>query len=179
MGFIWGFMANECFFDKNNSKTDFWVYPNPKYPITEGSTLSNIRTNCARQMPSGPPPSLSKKEEEISEKETIRVSFKFDIDVGSDLDQELEFLDSKKMISRIREKVANHIKEKIQNEPDFLKNIEVRFSYHSKTREQIVRSMCFTERHDYGLMEEDKRKFLYNQMAQIFDNDIAPYMEFK
>jgi hypothetical protein len=63
-----------------------------------------------------------------------------------------------------------------------------------KTREQIITSMCYTWRHDYGLqkqqygdfsdaissgMTEQERKMLWGAMAQIFDNDIAPYMEFK
>jgi len=62
-----------------------------------------------------------------------------------------------------------------------------------KTREQIITSMCYTYRHDYGLTisEDDKmytlnsgvteteRKAIWNTMAQIFDNDIAPYMDFK
>ncbi len=62
-----------------------------------------------------------------------------------------------------------------------------------KTREQIITSMCYTYRHDYGLTisEDDKmytlnsgvteqeRKAIWNNMAQIFDNDIAPYMDFK
>ncbi len=64
-----------------------------------------------------------------------------------------------------------------------------------KTREDIIKSMCFTWRHDYGLtknpdpggytfplesgMTPSEQKCLWNQMAQIFDNDIAPYMEFK
>ena len=53
--------------------------------------------------------------------------------------------------------------------------------------------MCMTFRHDYGLviseddrmytlmsgMTEREREALYRDMAQIFDNDIAPYMEFK
>jgi hypothetical protein len=49
-------------------------------------------------------------------------------------------------------------------------------------------------RHDYGLdksigtgfadiissgMTKDERQSMWNQMAQIFDNDINPYMEFK
>lgn len=60
-------------------------------------------------------------------------------------------------------------------------------------REQIINSMCLTYRHDYGLTlsEDDKmytlssgvteleRKNIWNTMAQIFDNDIAPHMEFK
>jgi hypothetical protein len=57
-------------------------------------------------------------------------------------------------------------------------------------RENIITSMCYTMRHDYGLtkqpnhflsagMTEEDRKHLWNQMAQIFDNDIAPVMEFK
>lgn len=64
-----------------------------------------------------------------------------------------------------------------------------------KTREQIITSMCYTWRHDYGLtkhadpggydfpgtagMTETEQKFLWSQMAQIFDNDIAPHMDFK
>lgn len=72
-----------------------------------------------------------------------------------------------------------------------------------KTREDIITSMCYTWRHDYGLIKEptnydgntaneifaadrlssgmrpDERKALWRSMAQIFDNDIAPYMEFK
>lgn len=60
------------------------------------------------------------------------------------------------------------------------------------TREQIIHNMCMTYRHDYGLTisEDDKmytlnsgvtesqRKFIWQKMAQIFDNDIAPYMKF-
>jgi hypothetical protein len=51
--------------------------------------------------------------------------------------------------------------------------------------------MCYTYRHDYGLdkdpngppwitgMTPEERKGLYNTMAQIFDNNIAPIMELK
>ena len=70
-----------------------------------------------------------------------------------------------------------------------------------KTREEIIHNMCMTYRHDYGLVKDPKykhrpgmtdfidsisagmfqaeREALWRQMAQIFDNDIAPYMEFK
>jgi len=63
-----------------------------------------------------------------------------------------------------------------------------------KTREEIITSMCYTWRHDYGLQKNEhdgpggyisfgltdaERKTLWNQMAQLFDNDIAPHMEFK
>lgn len=63
-----------------------------------------------------------------------------------------------------------------------------------KTREEIITSMCYTYRHDYGLekdlgngfiselsagMTQLERELLWRQMAQIFDNDIAPHMEFK
>jgi hypothetical protein len=63
-----------------------------------------------------------------------------------------------------------------------------------KTREEIITAMCYTWRHDYGLdkhvgtgfadiissgMSENERQTLWNQMAQIFDNDIVPHMEFK
>ena len=60
-----------------------------------------------------------------------------------------------------------------------------------KTREEIITSMCMTFRHDYGLviseddrmytlmsgMTERERTALWNDMAQIFDNDIAPLVE--
>jgi hypothetical protein len=54
------------------------------------------------------------------------------------------------------------------------------------TREQIITSMCYTYRHDYGLdrkdtdplwiagMTQTERQNLWNTMAQIFDNDIEP-----
>ena len=61
-----------------------------------------------------------------------------------------------------------------------------------KTREEIITSMCYTWRHDYGLKKESlevdaissgmtdrEREHLYRAMSQLFDNDIAPYMEFK
>jgi hypothetical protein len=61
-----------------------------------------------------------------------------------------------------------------------------------KTREEIITGMCYTYRHDYGLLKNDEdvmqmtsgvtksqQEFIWNTMAQIFDNDIAPYMEFK
>lgn len=46
------------------------------------------------------------------------------------------------------------------------------------TREQIITSMCYTHDHGYGLEPEEVQTAMWNQMAQIFDNDIAPYMEF-
>lgn len=60
-----------------------------------------------------------------------------------------------------------------------------------KTREEIINNMCMTFRHDYGLrISEDDRMYtlmsgmtereaqeLFNAMAQIFDNDIAPLIE--
>ena len=60
----------------------------------------------------------------------------------------------------------------------------------SKTREQIITSMCYTYRHDYGLvkpagdklgagMTAEQQQALWRQMSQIFDNDIAPNMDFK
>lgn len=64
-----------------------------------------------------------------------------------------------------------------------------------KSREEIITSMCYTWRHDYGLvkhpdpggytfplesgMTEIERQALWKNMAQLFDNDIAPHMEFK
>ena len=60
-----------------------------------------------------------------------------------------------------------------------------------KTREEIINNMCMTFRHDYGLrISEDDRMYtlmsgvtereaqeLFNTMAQIFDNDIAPLID--
>lgn len=63
-----------------------------------------------------------------------------------------------------------------------------------KNREEIITAMCYTWRHDYGLdvyqagdfddaipsgMTERERRNLWNAMAQLFDNNIAPHMEFK
>jgi hypothetical protein len=64
----------------------------------------------------------------------------------------------------------------------------------SKTRDETITAMCYTWRHDYGLgrrehdgpgglitagLTDTERQLLWQQMAQIFDNNIAPYMEFK
>ena len=58
-----------------------------------------------------------------------------------------------------------------------------------KTREEIINSMCFTWRHDFGLdkdpdddsiasgMTAIERVLLWNAMAQIFDNDISPLLD--
>ncbi len=63
-----------------------------------------------------------------------------------------------------------------------------------KTREQIITAMCYTMRHDYGLnrdigngfinelsagMTDEERAALWRQMSQLFDNNVAPYMEFR
>ncbi len=55
-----------------------------------------------------------------------------------------------------------------------------------KTREEIINSMCYTWRHDFGLdkdhdslssgMTAMERVLLWNAMAQIFDNDISPLL---
>ena len=60
----------------------------------------------------------------------------------------------------------------------------------TKTKEQIITSMCYTWRHDYGLdrsrgdfsgsgMSQSERETLWNSMEHLFDNNITPYMEFK
>jgi hypothetical protein len=57
-----------------------------------------------------------------------------------------------------------------------------------KTREQIIRDMCYTWRHDYGLdkttndplssgMTIQQRQQLWQQMAQVYDHCIAPVMQ--
>lgn len=55
-----------------------------------------------------------------------------------------------------------------------------------KNRDEIIESMCLTWRHDYGLekgsfsgMTKQEKESLRRQMSQVFDNDIAPYMDFK
>jgi hypothetical protein len=68
-----------------------------------------------------------------------------------------------------------------------------------RTREQVITSMCYTWRHDYGIVKDPEyknyqndvidtisagmyqreREQLWKQMAQIFDNDIVPHMEFR
>jgi len=60
-----------------------------------------------------------------------------------------------------------------------------------KSREEIITDMCYTYRHDYGLdkdpndpswlsgMTPDERKGLWETMAQIYDNDIAPIRDLK
>ena len=59
------------------------------------------------------------------------------------------------------------------------------------SREQIITDMCMTYRHDYGLdrmpedppwvagMTPEERKGLWDTMAQIYDNNIAPNMVLK
>ena len=61
-----------------------------------------------------------------------------------------------------------------------------------KTREEIITSMCYTWRHDYGLdkqqygdfsdalssgMTDQERKMLWGAMAQLFDNEILPILK--
>ena len=58
-----------------------------------------------------------------------------------------------------------------------------------KHKEQIITDMCYTYRQDYGLdkdptdpswcagMTSEERKGLYNTMAQIYENNIAPLLK--
>jgi len=58
-----------------------------------------------------------------------------------------------------------------------------------KTKEEIITSMCYTYRHDYGLrkepndpswtsgMTEQDAKMLYKTMEQIYNNNIEPLLE--
>jgi hypothetical protein len=55
-----------------------------------------------------------------------------------------------------------------------------------RTRERIIDSMCLTWRHDFGVdkggfcgMTDGERSALRSKMAQLFDNDITPHMEFR
>lgn len=43
-------------------------------------------------------------------------------------------------------------------------------------RETIISNMCYTWRHDFGLIDQIERTKLWNAMAQIFDKDIAPLL---
>lgn len=64
----------------------------------------------------------------------IKVSFSIEADDDSDFVQELEFLDSKKRISRIRQVVADYIREKARDQvgnPDFFKDLNIDFDYDS------------------------------------------------
>lgn len=57
------------------------------------------------------------------------------------------------------------------------------------TREGIITNMCYTWRHDFGApvdpsfpglgMTQEQRESLWNRMAQIYDNDIAPFHKLK
>lgn len=57
----------------------------------------------------------------------------------------------------------------------------------AKTREEVITSMCYTWDHAYGLPKDSfgqgytdqERMSLWRQMAQIFDNDIYPNLEFR
>ena len=126
-------------------------------------------------------------------KSKIKVSFTIEVDDDSELGQELDYLDSRKLFSRIRERIADHITEQFRIYPCYLddKNIDVRLdSWKKSTREFIINSMCVTYRHDFGLvktslssissgMTPKEREILHSKMSDIFDKDIAPYMEFK
>jgi hypothetical protein len=58
-----------------------------------------------------------------------------------------------------------------------------------KTKEEIITSMCYTYRHDFGLlklddepswtagMTEQDAKMLYKTMEQIYNNNIEPILE--
>lgn len=60
-----------------------------------------------------------------------------------------------------------------------------------KTRDEIIYGMCLSRRHDYGLdrhpddawfvsgMTGSERQALWDEMAKIYDEDIAPFMDFK
>ena len=59
------------------------------------------------------------------------------------------------------------------------------------TRAEIITNMCYGWRQDFGLDKTEgevllssgttieEREHLWNKMAQIFDDEIAPYMEFR
>ena len=58
-----------------------------------------------------------------------------------------------------------------------------------KTKEEIITSMCYTYRHDFGLLKLDNEtswtsgmtakdaEMLYKTMEQIYNNNIEPILE--
>jgi len=58
-----------------------------------------------------------------------------------------------------------------------------------KCKEDVITSMCYTYRHDYGLrkldtdppwtagMTDEDAKMLYKTMEQIYNNDIEPLLK--
>lgn len=59
-----------------------------------------------------------------------------------------------------------------------------------KTREEVILSMCHAYRDDYSLsrtpgdhqrggFNESERTYVYDMMTRIFDQGVAPYMDFK
>ena len=58
-----------------------------------------------------------------------------------------------------------------------------------KTKEEIITSMCYTYRHDFGLLKQEGEpnwtsgmtkkdaEMLYKTMEQIYNNDIEPILE--
>ena len=58
-----------------------------------------------------------------------------------------------------------------------------------KTKEEIITSMCYTYRHDFGLLKLDNEpswtsgmtakdaEMLYKTMEQIYNNNIEPIIE--
>lgn len=72
--------------------------------------------------------------------------------------------------------------------------MKIQYPKNNLTREGIITNMCYTWDHSFGLTRDpdspdvidnmvgytdDECKSLWDQMAQIFDNDILPVMEFK
>lgn len=61
------------------------------------------------------------------------------------------------------------------------------YSKNYSTRDGIITNMCYTWDHAFGMSKDEwgqgytneERHALWNRMAQIFDNDIAPCMQFK
>ena len=45
--------------------------------------------------------------------------------------------------------------------------------------EKIIKSMCYTYRHDYGLLDDTTKQYIYDTMKQIFQNDILPILNDK
>ena len=43
--------------------------------------------------------------------------------------------------------------------------------------QQLINSMCYTWRHDFGLLSEDDRKALYSNMESVYFHHIKPLLE--
>lgn len=44
------------------------------------------------------------------------------------------------------------------------------------SKDEIIKGMCVTYRHDYGLLPEDEQEAILIQMNQLFEHDFKPVL---